>query len=258
MLTVAWSLYDEFYGLRPWRDYQSRFAERRIRISRQSSQQPEERRSRRLLRPPNTKLSPRKLTSCRKPPRRRTNKSPSRSIFSTNSAPPSAMLSRTLAERSATSPISTRPLPNPIRAPRPKPERSERWPSQQIWNVDWPLGDGKVEQRQSLHRRRAERHLHRASWPSVPLSLQSAPKSTSPRRTASDALALYVNEHLPGLSSASLESLQHSMKDFDQFASSRSTSILRARPSTISAAPDSSIAASPATSAPTRGTFPSR
>jgi len=26
LLTVAWSLYDEFYGLRPWRSYQHEFA----------------------------------------------------------------------------------------------------------------------------------------------------------------------------------------------------------------------------------------
>src|SRR5579883_3465008 len=26
MLTVAWSLYDEFFGLRPWRGYQSEFS----------------------------------------------------------------------------------------------------------------------------------------------------------------------------------------------------------------------------------------
>src|SRR5215469_11045586 len=26
MLTVTWSLYDEFYGLRPWRTYQSKFS----------------------------------------------------------------------------------------------------------------------------------------------------------------------------------------------------------------------------------------
>ena len=26
MLTVSWSLYDEFYGLRPWRSYQSEFS----------------------------------------------------------------------------------------------------------------------------------------------------------------------------------------------------------------------------------------
>jgi len=26
MLTVAWSLYDEFYGLRPWRSYQGEFS----------------------------------------------------------------------------------------------------------------------------------------------------------------------------------------------------------------------------------------
>ena len=25
LLTVAWSLYSEFFGLRPWRDYQDRF-----------------------------------------------------------------------------------------------------------------------------------------------------------------------------------------------------------------------------------------
>ena len=25
LLTVAWSLYTEFFGLRPWRDYQNRF-----------------------------------------------------------------------------------------------------------------------------------------------------------------------------------------------------------------------------------------
>jgi len=27
MITVSWSLYDEVYGLRPWRVYQTRFAE---------------------------------------------------------------------------------------------------------------------------------------------------------------------------------------------------------------------------------------
>ena len=26
MLTVTWSLYDEFYGLRPWRNYQAEFS----------------------------------------------------------------------------------------------------------------------------------------------------------------------------------------------------------------------------------------
>ena len=26
MLTVAWSLYDEFFGLRPWRSYQAEFS----------------------------------------------------------------------------------------------------------------------------------------------------------------------------------------------------------------------------------------
>src|SRR3984957_11357224 len=26
MLTVSWSLYDEFYGLRPWRKYQAEFS----------------------------------------------------------------------------------------------------------------------------------------------------------------------------------------------------------------------------------------
>ncbi len=33
MLTVAWSLYDEFYGLRPWLSYQNRFIARVCAVS---------------------------------------------------------------------------------------------------------------------------------------------------------------------------------------------------------------------------------
>ena len=35
MLTVSWSLYDEFYGLRPWRKYQGEFSSERRAVSAQ-------------------------------------------------------------------------------------------------------------------------------------------------------------------------------------------------------------------------------
>ena len=37
MLTVSWSLYDEFFGLRPWRKYQSRILQGVFQLSGQSS-----------------------------------------------------------------------------------------------------------------------------------------------------------------------------------------------------------------------------
>ena len=39
LLTVAWSLYSEFFGLRPWRDYQNRFRRRLFRLSAEANRQ---------------------------------------------------------------------------------------------------------------------------------------------------------------------------------------------------------------------------
>ena len=56
MLTVAWSLYDEFYGLRPWRTYQTRFAKAYSNyLDKDRSASAKDARNRRLFRHPEYK-----------------------------------------------------------------------------------------------------------------------------------------------------------------------------------------------------------
>ena len=121
MITVAWSLWDEMYGLRPWRDYQKRFANAYRHYLDKDVAREKKLESDVYNSSPNTRSYPATPTLSKKPPSRKTTPSPSKSRSSTLSAPPSAMPSKTLAAKSATSSTFTKSFRKRTSPPKPRP-----------------------------------------------------------------------------------------------------------------------------------------
>ena len=147
MLTVAWSFYVEFYGLQPWREYQSRFARAYSTLSCESSQRRKKKRRRGVLlrRIQSSASKSRRRGKVRQSPRR-PNRQANRAPRRPARRPRRRLQRRPRQNRLARLSIRNRPgLRQDTKAARKKDLEDAATRTGTIWKVDWPIGDGKIQ-----------------------------------------------------------------------------------------------------------------
>ena len=216
MITVAWSFYVEFYGLQPWRGYQTRFAKAystyldKAVKSRKKSEDA-------VYSSPDYKALLAKLDAAEK-----VTKAQDADIAKQIALLDDQRAAMGDAFKDARGKIGSLVYQYEIvpdsdketKAARKKELEDAETGKGTIWKVDWPLADGKVQKNKTFTGDQLNDTFTSIMAQRAALVAQRG-EIDKPAKDARADLAQYTSEHLPGLSSTSLESLQHSMSDFD-------------------------------------------
>ena len=214
MLTVAWSFYDEVYGLRPWREYQSRFAKaysqylQKVVVKQKKDEDA-------VYSSPEYKALAAKVDQLQKATKAQDEEiskqiallDEQRAAMGDAFKDARGKIGHLVYEYEIV-PVEDKSL----KAKRLK-EVNEGRASK--WEVDWPTGDGKVQKNKQFTSDELNDTFTSIMAQRAALVAKRGDVD-KPAKEASDLLGLYVSEHLPGLSSTAVESLLHSMRDFDQ------------------------------------------
>ncbi|MGA7914141.1 MAG: hypothetical protein WCA00_02815, partial [Candidatus Acidiferrales bacterium] len=216
MITVAWSFYVEFYGLQPWRGYQSRFAnsystylEKAVKNRKKSEDA--------VYSSPDYKALLAKVDAAEK-----TTKAQDADIAKQIALLDDQRAAMGDAFKDARGKIGSLVYQYEIvpdseketKAARKKELEDAETGKGTIWKVDWPLADGKIQKNKTFTGDQLNDTFTSIMAQRAALVAQRG-EIDKPAKDARADLAQYTSEHLPGLSSTSLESLQHSMSDFD-------------------------------------------
>jgi cytochrome c551/c552 len=213
ILTVAWSFWDEVYGLRPWRGYQSRFAaaySKYLDKAVQNQKKDEDA----VYSSAEYKTLAAKVDALQK----------STKAQDEDIAKQIALLDEQRAAlgdafKDARGKIGHLAYEYEVTPSSDKSAKAKAFAEVQKardskWEVDWPLGDGKIQQNKPFSGDELNDTFTSIMAQRAVLVGKRADLD-KPAKEAGETLALYVSEKLPGLSSASLDSLRRSMKDFD-------------------------------------------
>jgi cytochrome c551/c552 len=214
IVTVAWSFWDEVYGLRPWRSYQSRFSSAYSKYLDKAVQNQKKQEDAVYSSPEYKKLSA-QVDDLQK----------STKTQDEDIAKQIALLDEQRAAlgdafKDARGKIGHlvyqyEIVPAEDKNAKAKALKEVTDGRKEIWKVDWPLGDGKIQQDKPFTADELNDTFTSIMAQRATLVGKRA-EIDKPAKEASDTLALYVSEKLPGLSSTSLDSLRRSMKDFDE------------------------------------------
>ena len=212
VLTVAWSLYAEFYGLRPWRAYQSEFGDSYAKylgkaIQKQKSAEDALYSSAEFKQ---MKAQIDQLEQAAKPQDAEIEKQIA--LLDLQRA------AVTAGFQDARGRVGALIYDYEIVPESDKSTKKDRLDTvnkgkEKTYDVDWPIAEGKTEPRKLNY------DQLNAAFPQI-LAQRAAlvdqrGKIDTPAKEASKKLATYVSEKLPGLSSAALEGLQHSAQSMD-------------------------------------------
>ncbi|MFZ3332011.1 MAG: hypothetical protein WA197_15355 [Candidatus Acidiferrales bacterium] len=217
IITVAWSFYVEFYGLQPWREYQSRFAkaystylEKAVKSQKKNEDV--------VYSSVEYKALLAKVDDAEK----------STKVQDADIAKQIALLDDQRAAmgdafKDARGKIGSLVYQYEIVPDSDKSTKAARKKDLEdaekgigtIWKVDWPNADGTVQKNKTF----TGDQLNDTFTSIIAQRAALVAKRGDIDKPAKDAraeLAQYTSEHLPGLSSTSLEGLQHAMEDFDE------------------------------------------
>jgi cytochrome c551/c552 len=214
IVTVAWSFWDEVYGLRPWRSYQSRFSSAYSKYLDKAVQNQKKQEDAVYSSPEYKKLSA-QVDDLQK----------STKAQDEDIAKQIALLDEQRAAlgdafKDARGKIGHlvyqyEIVPAEDKNAKAKALKEVTDGRKAIWKVDWPLSDGKIQQDKPFTADELNDTFTSIMAQRATLVGKRA-EIDKPAKEASDTLALYVSEKLPGLSSTSLDSLRRSMRDFDE------------------------------------------
>ncbi|MGB0035142.1 MAG: hypothetical protein WBP79_06685 [Candidatus Acidiferrales bacterium] len=214
MITVAWSFYVEFYGLEPWRSYQSRFTKAYSGyLERKVAQQKKDEEA--VYSSSQYKALKAKVDQLQK----------SAKVQDDEIARQIALLDDQRAAlgdafKDARGKVGHLVYEYEIVPAEDKDLKAKRLKElnegrKSTWKVDWPVAGGKIEPNKVF----TADELNDTFTSIMAQRAALVGKRGDIDRPAKDAqaeLGKYVADHLPGLSSASLEGLQHSMQNFDE------------------------------------------
>jgi len=215
MLTVAWSFYDEVYGLRPWRSYQSRFAKAySTYLGKAIAQQ-------KKAEDAVYSSSDYKALAAKADALDKAAKAQDDEIAKQIALVDDQRNALGDAFKDARGKIGHLVYLYEIVPESDKKAKAERKKDVEeartklIWKVDWPIEGGKIQQDKpftgdQLNDTFTEIMAARAAL------VAKRGEIDKPAKEAHAALAQYASEHLPGLSSTALKGLQESMRGFDE------------------------------------------
>jgi cytochrome c2 len=214
IVTVAWSFWDEVYGLRPWRSYQSRFSSAYSKYLDKAVQNQKKQEDAVYSSPEYKKLSA-QVDDLQK-----TTKAQDEDIAKQITLLDEQRAALGDAFKDARGKIGHlvyqyEIVPAEDKNAKAKALKEVTDGRKSIWKVDWPLADGKIQQDKPFTADELNDTFTSIMAQRATLVGKRA-EIDKPAKEASDTLALYVSEKLPGLSSTSLDSLRRSMKDFDE------------------------------------------
>jgi len=215
MLTVAWSFYDEVYGLRPWRSYQRRFSTAYSGFLQKAIKQ-EKQDEDAVYSSPEYKALLAKADQLDKAAKAQDDEiakqiallDDQRAALGDAFKDARGKIGHLVYEYEIV-PESNKSA----KAARKKDVEDAR--SKPMWKVDWPLGDGKIQKDKPFTGDQLNDTFTSIMAERAALVAKRG-EIDKPAKAARDAVTQYASEHLPGLSSSSLEGLLHSMRDFDQ------------------------------------------
>jgi cytochrome c2 len=214
IVTVAWSFWDEVYGLRPWRSYQSRFSSAYSKYLDKAVQNQKKQEEAVYSSPEYKKLSA-QVEELQK-----STKAQDEDIAKQITLLDEQRAALGDAFKDARGKIGHlvyqyEIVPAEDKNAKAKALKEVTDGRKEIWKVDWPLADGKIQQDKPFTADELNDTFTSIMAQRATLVGRRA-EIDKPAKEASDTLALYVSEKLPGLSSTSLDSLRRSMKDFDE------------------------------------------
>ncbi|HEY2109593.1 MAG TPA: c-type cytochrome [Candidatus Acidoferrales bacterium] len=214
IVTVAWSFWDEVYGLRPWRSYQSRFSSAYSKYLDKAVQNQKKQEDGVYSSPEYKKLSA-QVDDLQK-----STKAQDEDIAKQIALLDEQRTALGDAFKDARGKIGHlvyqyEIVPAEDKNAKAKALKEVTDGRKEIWKVDWPLGDGKIQQDKPFNADELNDTFTSIMAQRAALVGKRA-ELDKPAKEASDTLALFVAEKLPGLSSTSLDSLRRSMKDFDE------------------------------------------
>ncbi len=213
MITVSWSLYDEVYGLRPWRVYQTRFAESYAKyLTKRVADQKKAEAA--LYTSPDYK----KLAA-------------DADALEAAARPEDDELGKQIAllddQRSAIGDafkdargkVGALVYQYEIVPADDKSEKASRLKTvnearQQTWEVDWPVAPGQVEKNKKMSADQLNDTFTGLISQRAALVAERGDNDKA-AKAARAKVNVYLAEHLPGLNSAALEGLQRSARDWD-------------------------------------------
>src|SRR5277367_1679532 len=217
MLTVAWSFYVEFYGLQPWRAYQTRFAkayftylQKEVKVQKTNEDA--------VYASADYKALLAKVDAAEKAA-----KSQDDQIAKQIALLDDQRAALGDAFKDARGKIGslvyqyevTPPSDKKAKAAAKKELEDAETGKSVTWKVDWPLGDEKIQKNKPFTGNELSDVFTGIIAQRAALVGQRG-EVDRPAKEARDALNQYASEHLPGLSSTSLGLLQNSMRDFDE------------------------------------------
>jgi cytochrome c551/c552 len=215
MLTVAWSFYDEVYGLRPWRSYQRRFStaysgflEKAIKQEKQDEAA--------VYASPEYKSRLAKADALDKAAKTQDDDIAKQIALLDDQRTALADAFKDARGKIGHLVYELEIVPDADKrgkAARKKDVEEAR--TKFIWKVDWPLGDGNIQKDKPFTGDQLNETFTSIMAERAALVAKRG-EVDKPAKAARDAVTQYASEHLPGLSSASLDGLLHSMRDFDQ------------------------------------------
>src|SRR5580704_1443060 len=214
ILTVAWSFYVEFYGLQPWRRYQSRFARAYSEyLGKDIKQKKKEEGD--VYSSPEYKQLAAKLASAQQ-----TAKTQDDEIAKEIDLLDEQRAAMADAFKDERGKIGHLVYEYEIIPASDKNEKAKRLKELQegrssTWKLDWPIGDGKVENNKVFTADQLNDTFTSIMAERAALVAKRG-EIDKPAKDAQAELTKYVSDHLPGLSSASLDGLRRSMEDFDE------------------------------------------
>ena len=213
MITVSWSLYDEVYGLRPWRVYQSRFAEsyakylhKRI-VDQKKAEDA-------LYTSPEYKTLAADADSLEAAARPKDDEIGKQIALLDDQR---AAIGD--AFKDARGKVGALVYQYEIVPAEDKSEKASRLKSlnearQQTWEVDWPVAAGQVEKNKKMSADQLNDTFTGLITQRAAL-VAARGENDKAAKVARAKVNVYLAEHLPGLNSAALEGLQRSAKDWD-------------------------------------------
>jgi cytochrome c2 len=214
IVTVAWSFWDEVYGLRPWRSYQSRFSSAYSKYLDKAVQNQKKQEDAVYSSPEYKKLSA-QVDDLQK-----STKAQDEDIAKQITLLDEQRAALGDAFKDARGKIGHlvyqyEIVPAEDKNAKAKALKEVTDGRKEIWKVDWPLADGKIQRDKPFTADELNDTFTSIMAQRATLVGKRA-EIDKPAKEASDTLALYVSEKLPGLSSTSLDSLRRSMRDFDE------------------------------------------
>src|ERR1700720_4945399 len=211
---MAWSFWDEVYGLRPWRSYQSRFAAAYSKYLDKTVQN-QKKEEDAVYSSPEYKRLTAQLDDLQK-----ATKSQDDEITKQIALLDEQRAALGDAFKDARGKIGHlvyqyEIVPAEDKNAKAKALKEVTDGRKSIWKVDWPLADGKIQQDKPFTADELNDTFTSIMAQRATLVGKRA-EIDKPAKEASDTLALYVSEKLPGLGSSSLDTLRRSMKGFDE------------------------------------------